>query len=450
MKGDFSRDSFDPLARFTRVLKQQGRVEIDADDNEREAIQLRLLRQLAADLIGPHGGPKGAFALGEAQGGAAFDFAIAPGSYYVDGVRIENPDTSHYAGGKDRSPQPGPSREPPTEGAYFAWVDVRERHVSALEHDGPLRRNDPRRIADVALNGQDSASRAELAWTIRLAGLSRDDAALFAAGAGDWTLLRDKALPPQRGLLAARAVDPAAADSDDPCLVGPTSAYRGVENQLYRVEIWQGGTAEEGASFVWSRENGAVLFAVTEIAGKRVRLAEGWHDARFGLGVGDVVSIEGPDQRMGAPAPLLRVEQYDDEAIELELDAAPGLDAEAGDVVLRRWDHRQRPASAGAGRFTGNAIALVEREWITLEDGIAVRFAASEVTATYRPGDFWLIPARTAIGDVLWPADGDEPAAIAPHGLERHIAPLGLVRFDAQGKFTLDLDLRKEFTPLTG
>ncbi len=69
-------------------------------------------------------------------------------------------------------------------------------------------------------------------------------------------------------------------------------------------------------------------------------------------------------------------------------------------------------------------------------------------TMTYRAGDYWLIPARTAIGDVLWPSDGDAPAASAPHGVERHVAPLGVVAFDGQGQFSLLHDLRKAFTPL--
>ena len=38
MKGDFSRDTFDPAKQFTRVLMQQGRVQLDADWNEQIAI----------------------------------------------------------------------------------------------------------------------------------------------------------------------------------------------------------------------------------------------------------------------------------------------------------------------------------------------------------------------------------------------------------------------------
>jgi hypothetical protein len=41
MKGDFTRDTFDPLKHFSRVLMQQDRLTLDADDNEQATILLR-------------------------------------------------------------------------------------------------------------------------------------------------------------------------------------------------------------------------------------------------------------------------------------------------------------------------------------------------------------------------------------------------------------------------
>ena len=48
-RGDFSRDSYDRSKRFSRVLMQQGRVQLDADWNEQNDILLHYLRSLAAD-----------------------------------------------------------------------------------------------------------------------------------------------------------------------------------------------------------------------------------------------------------------------------------------------------------------------------------------------------------------------------------------------------------------
>ena len=39
MKGDFTRDLFDPTKHYSGVLMQQGRVQLDADWNEQDSIQ---------------------------------------------------------------------------------------------------------------------------------------------------------------------------------------------------------------------------------------------------------------------------------------------------------------------------------------------------------------------------------------------------------------------------
>jgi hypothetical protein len=52
MSGDFSRFSFDPKKQFTAVLMQQGRVMLDADWNEMQAILSRHQKFLVNDLVG--------------------------------------------------------------------------------------------------------------------------------------------------------------------------------------------------------------------------------------------------------------------------------------------------------------------------------------------------------------------------------------------------------------
>ena len=49
MKADLTRSSFDPLNNFSRVLMQQGRVQLDADWNEQADILLYALRRFIAD-----------------------------------------------------------------------------------------------------------------------------------------------------------------------------------------------------------------------------------------------------------------------------------------------------------------------------------------------------------------------------------------------------------------
>jgi hypothetical protein len=124
MRGDYTRDSFNPAKAFTRVLMQQGRVQLDADWNEQNSIVWHYLRTLTRDLLGPHGGPEKncGFAvvpagdidtLGLADGEQnrlrallkdPGDFLIGPGNYYVDGLRAVNKEYVRYAPSRYANP----------------------------------------------------------------------------------------------------------------------------------------------------------------------------------------------------------------------------------------------------------------------------------------------------------------------------------------------------------
>jgi photosystem II stability/assembly factor-like uncharacterized protein len=57
MKGDFTRFTHDPKKHYSRVLKQQGRVDLDADWNENEEIQQYLEETSNKDIVGYCGVP---------------------------------------------------------------------------------------------------------------------------------------------------------------------------------------------------------------------------------------------------------------------------------------------------------------------------------------------------------------------------------------------------------
>lgn len=109
---------------------------------------------------------------------------------------------------------------------------------------------------------------------------------------------------------------------------------------------------------------------------------------------------------------------------------------------LRRWDHRG--GSRRQGRtvgLPGGAVRVEEGEWLPLEDGVEVYFAKD---GTYRTGDHWIVPARTATGSVEWPTnDARKPLLQAPTGIARHFAPLALVKGE-----DAPVDLRLVFAPL--
>jgi hypothetical protein len=68
--------------------------------------------------------------------------------------------------------------------------------------------------------------------------------------------------------------------------------------------------------------------------------------------------------------------------------------------------------------------------------------AIAEAVREYRTGDYWLIPARTATGDVEWPGDVGDPEAQPPHGIDQHYAPLAIVE---NGEVALEGDCRCSF-----
>ena len=110
MKGDFSRDTFDASKHFSRVLMQQGRVQLDADWNEQASILLHYLQTLAADLIGPHAGPANALGFEIKIKPDDNDLTIGKGHYYVDGILCENEDDCAYTKQPDSYPLPDDHR----------------------------------------------------------------------------------------------------------------------------------------------------------------------------------------------------------------------------------------------------------------------------------------------------------------------------------------------------
>src|SRR3954466_3984888 len=89
MKGDFTRFTHDPLKHYTQVLRQQGRVDLDADPNEQVQIDEHLSTTETIDVVGRTGYPRylGGFEVTDAGGG---ELAIGFGRMYVDGILCEN------------------------------------------------------------------------------------------------------------------------------------------------------------------------------------------------------------------------------------------------------------------------------------------------------------------------------------------------------------------------
>lgn len=529
MKADITRTTFHPDKHYSRVIAQQGRVQIDADWNEQVSISNEYLRRLAMDLIGPCGGPQAdlGFAITPIDvggGPSATDFAIGPGVYYVDGIRCElrahwldatpvkdgknqiavttlmldgiafdkdqyltvvDPDNNKSAQARIVSVdyakriltltdiaafgaakpaklrlrrltrwqlQPQLAAPALATGRYHVYLDVWERLVTCIEDDS---------IREVALEGPDTGARGQIVWQVRTLPAGEADECLLPGALG--SMLQ----PDNRGLLRARA-RPEHSDTD-PCIIAPDASYRGPENQLYRVEIHTGnvgGPAGAKPSFKWSRDNGSVTFPIARGGGSNVLILESLgRDDRLGLNEGDWVEVvDDAYVLQGRSTPLLQVHAIDRGRMAVTLSGTP-----AGDVgkdpalhpLLRRWDHKAGDPDEGGLDLGPDNAALIPAEmdddaWIDLEDGVQVQFVAGP-DAVYRSGDYWLIPARVATGDVEWPnarvpdeqgALHDQGVALSPLGIAHSYAPLAVIEVAGDG-VDVAYDCRLQFAALT-
>ncbi|MCW8084266.1 DUF6519 domain-containing protein [Sabulicella glaciei] len=500
MKGDFSTIRFDRAKHYNRLLKQQGRVELDSDWNEQTAILQHLMRTMMADLVGPAAGPEldCGFGLGDWQAAGEkprqHSFLIGPGRYYVDGILVENEAPVAYTA-QPHFPDP-PLLD--NGGTYLAYLDVWERHVTVLEHES---------LQEVALGGPDTCTRVQTAWAVRVvpnegrpannAAEGTDAAAaaeLRAAMArlaeikarldGELTAAQRARLeqtaaqlekriqdlaarvnegqprlpnpevdgPPCEALLATlrgwrsgsmTARLPDKTPPDTPCVLPIESRYRGLENHLYRIEIHDGGDTNDATAvptFKWSRENGAIATRLITANGADVQVA----NARgFAAGAWVEVSIEA-DELSGRPGTLRRIARVEGNTLTLEDSVT--LAKGATSAIVRRWDQtasEAQPLKSGAIPITAGTG---EQGWIAIEDGIEVQFGGGP----YRSGDWWWITARVATGEIDWPKDGTGASqALQPHGVMHHYAPLYLLQTTDRSPFvTLVEDCRCRFARL--
>ena len=434
MKGDVTRATFDPARHFGSVRLQQGRVVLDADWNEQADIVAHRHHTTARDLVGGCGGPLHAAAFGvvadpgtlpqEARDAlaaagvlplAAGDVLLGAGRYYVNGVlcECERPFSLLH--------QPDPPGAPPlAEGRHLLYLRVWERHLTWLD-DASLR--------EVALGGPDTATRARVVWQVGSLPLAAGEHCLSEVEA--WNALT----APSTGTLRARAESDAAAPT--PCAVAADAGYRRLENQLYRVEIHRAGGLNQ-ATFKWSRDNGSVVTAVRGFDGQDVEVGEVGRDELLAFATGQWVELVHDGLELaGEPGELFEVSSVDPAAGVVRLAAAPAPVDAALRPKLRRWE--------SAGALTVRTPAA-NGGWLRLEDGVEVRFSAG----TYRTGDYWQIPARTATAGVEWPLDGGgAPLARPPAGIRSRFCRLAVVEAAADGTVAPVSDCRLLFPPVT-
>jgi hypothetical protein len=442
MKSDLSRQTFKAAKHYSKVVMQQGRVQLDADWNEQQAINRHHVETEGADVIGSSGAPKTSPGFHITPQGN--DLRISKGHFYVDGILCENENDVPFTAQPDLR-QIDQSLLPSTAGLYVAYLEAWERHITVLEDQ---------EIRETALGGPDTATRTKTVWQVRLLRVTDPGGPVTCDTVFlEWTQLLQRNLIniPNVGRMSARS-QPEEPSPDPLCVLPPGAGYRRLENQLYRVEIHKGGDRTQ-AGFKWSRDNGTVVSAIEPdesgvvISGSVIRVAEIGKDGMLTFASDPLPEwLELTDDRyelVNQRGALARVQAVDPatRTITFAPGALPALDKDQHPIV-RRWDQRGATAATDGVGMAG--------DWQPLEDGVQVRFE----DGIYREGDFWLIPARTAIGletgTVEWPRAGANPVPQTPHGTPHHFARLVLLRLSG-GAFTVvaNGDCRRLFPPLT-
>lgn len=436
MHGDFTLDPLQYREDVSRVLAQQGRVQLDSDANEQTETLLRFLRGLARDLIGPHGGVGNSFKIDRVAGPPP-KLQIVPGEYYVDGIRcVLGPTREPW---DTAPPQPvrldGPTKHyvPPSDEddgePLLFYLDVYERHISSSEDDS---------LREVALLGADTSSRAVITWQVRTLVIGEDiDDVNENPDLDVWYAPLNMRLRTNVRMRASAN----RSESTNPCIIAPDARYRGNENRLFRVEIHDGGKGQEKPTFKWSQDNGSIVYPIRKVNGAILHLGSLGRDARTQICVNDWVEVVDDDVVLTPQAnPLLQV--IDVRPAEMTIELGGPLPGAIGTNpkkhrIVRRWASDLARIDALTQSFD-------------LADGVEINFSSmGPPRGGFRPGDYWLIPTRTAEGQVLWPRDENgDPLDLPPHGIEHHYAPLAVWRDRVGGAAGVITDVRRWFAHL--
>ncbi|HEX7979864.1 MAG TPA: DUF6519 domain-containing protein [Gemmatimonadaceae bacterium] len=431
MGGDYTRFTFDPVKGFSGVLKQQGRVSLDSDANELEAILDRRDRAEMYDTVGQAVYPlttPDAFRIGVNAGG---ELTIGQGRLYVDGILAEcfgdmtDPAKTNFDEhmndlvGKDPATfttqpffytgtPPYPALSPNAGTTNFVYLDVWQREVTVFE-DYALR--------EIALNGPDTDTRVQTAWQVKA--MPADVNSCVAPSAA-WATL----IAPSTARLTASATPTAPAPG--PCVINPAGGYTGLENRLYRVEVHTAGTVDGAtkATFKWSRDNASLaarVLSTTKVTATDwiITVASTGRDAWMRFEFGDHIELLDDDvefamRERGTGGILARVTSVNQATGEIHVDQ----DLTAFPIVagrhprIRRWD-----TASAAEPFVRDTNATSA---IALENGISVTFGPA-ATDTLHAGDYWVFAARTADGSI------DLVDQQPPRNTLHHYAKLALV-----------------------
>ncbi|MGZ8281880.1 MAG: DUF6519 domain-containing protein [Allosphingosinicella sp.] len=455
MTADISRHSLRPAQLFTGVVRQQGRVPLDADETEGDDLNSLALRLMVADTICANGSPDDGFIISDPMvADGQLDFHIEAGTFYLGGSRLESlgeqyveqPDWLTFP-----LDAPGPD-VPPGERVDLVWLMAEDQLVTATEDAELIER---------ALGGPDTTARRRMMWRVIVREDVPDDCAeafvdlvedLFEGGKlgpDGCEILSDARLT-----IGFTQLEPL----DDLCRPTAEVGFLGARNETFRIQVTEPGR------FLWGRDNAAPLY--------RVQIADDDDGARRRLNFLTLPRDEFGWPLAGMTVELLRwgslldnLEKVAEPMGEL-FRVATGFDPETAslDVTadlpdLTAWFGGPGQAAVNPLDEDGRETYVFLRVWTgggegndfdhDMDVGTAVELGETGLTATFTseglPGDFWIVSARPNTPTLVTPwALLDEAP---PAGPRRLIAPLALLHWQDADEIDVH-DCRHHFRPL--
>lgn len=445
MTADVSRSFQDRDKAYDAVVRQQGRIPTDAEENHASELAGWAHDAEFVETITPLGTPDDGFRI-TVPAGITDAFQVGSGAYYLGGQRIVNPQPLIYA---DQVESNWLTQDDPVTagGRILVWLEAEERTVTAVQDT---------ELLEPALRGADGSGRTRVCWRVRQAPTGQDScsAALDEVLAPDVAAARDRDTGQIRshGTLTVGFDD---SDIDlDLCKPAIEPGYLGNRNNTFRVKLTRPG------HFVWGEDNAAQLYRVTVDADRRtirflteprdeylrprpgqsVELLRGdvllpnWE--RIAEPDGDLFQVTGGYQVSSTPGarPSITVGSDVDPAWLSWLATSPQDPAAPPGTVrhlyLRVW--------TGGGEASAPDVAFTPGTPRTLTGtGLTLTFDGATL-----PGDGWTLSARP-----------DAPTRVLPwalrdgmtaHGPRRHVAALAIVDLTT-GEVH---DCRQRFRPL--
>jgi hypothetical protein len=457
MASDRARVSFDPSWKWRGLVAQQGRVTVEADWNEAEAIQALSDRLAALDGIGPLGTPDGGYAVtaggsGSPVGAGPGPLTVGTGTVYVGGVRLDldqevvldgapqpdwldqSTDTLWVAPEPAEPSPPSPPSGPANELVYLLAV---EQEVSASEVP---------ELADVALGGPDTMQRLRILQRfVRWPTASADCSQAWAEVQAAWkTIGLDFDSSTMLLGSAARlevSFDPVPPTAG-PCEPAATGGYLGPENQMIRVQVASVDPSTGVPTIVWGFDDATFLYelqsAVPGSTGMVLTLTQNPVDSYHYPQVGQAVELlrtaaalsptddgNGPFDYIASGSGFVTTVASAYSPTLMNLTVADQLPADylstsvTPQLYLRVWQDTV-PAPAGTP---------VELKAAGAATGIQVTLTSSE---GFHPGDFWCFAVRPSEPQLVYPARVTASPQ-APDGPQVWACPVAFVAWPGSG-----------------